>query len=56
MAREPNVVRAAWAVTTAGASWTWADIGHAEDDQYMSTQVCCVAFRALFYEDGHDNC
>ena len=38
MAEEPNVVRAAWAVTTAGASWTWADIGHAEDDPYLSSQ------------------
>jgi hypothetical protein len=40
MAEERNVVRAAWAVTTAGASWTWTDIGYAEDDIYLSTQVC----------------
>jgi hypothetical protein len=36
---EHNVVRAAWAVTTAAASFTWADIGHMPDDPYASTQL-----------------
>jgi hypothetical protein len=38
-AMEHNVVRAAWAVTTAAASFTWADIGHMPDDPYASTQL-----------------
>ena len=38
-AQEPNVVRAAWAVTTAGASFTWADMGHYPDDPYASGQA-----------------
>jgi hypothetical protein len=38
-AEEPNVVRAAWAVTTAAASFTWSDLGHRPDDPYYSTQT-----------------
>ena len=38
-AQEKNVVRAAWAVTTAAASFTWSDLGHAPDDPYISTQA-----------------
>ena len=34
-AKEPNVVRAAWAVTTAAASFTWSDLGHAPADPYV---------------------
>ena len=26
-------------MTTAAASWTWSDLGHAEDDPYLSTQA-----------------
>lgn len=39
LAKEPNVVRAAWAVTTAAASFTWSDLGHARDDPYYSHQA-----------------
>jgi hypothetical protein len=39
MAEEKNVVRAAWAVTTAAVSWTWSEIGQAEDDPYNSEQA-----------------
>ena len=39
LAKEPNVVRAAWAVTTAAASFTWSDLGHAPDDPYFSSQA-----------------
>ena len=39
LAKEPNVVRAAWAVTTAAASFTWSDLGHAPDDPYYSDQA-----------------
>jgi hypothetical protein len=38
-AEEPNVVRAAWAVTTAAASFTWSDLGFDHDDPYLSTQT-----------------
>lgn len=38
-AKEPNVVRAAWAVTTAAASFTWTDLGHAPDEPYLSSQT-----------------
>lgn len=38
-AKEPNVVRAAWAVTTAGGSFTWSDLGKGPDDPYFSTQA-----------------
>ena len=38
-AKEPNVVRAAWAVTTAAASFTWADLGNAPDDPYYTNQT-----------------
>ena len=38
-AKEHNVVRAAWAVTTAAASFTWSDLGHAPDDPYTSVQT-----------------
>ena len=38
-AEERNVVRAAWAVTTAAASFTWSDLGHRPDDPYYSTQT-----------------
>ena len=38
-AEEPNVVRAAWAVTTAAASWTWSDMGNAWNDTYSSKQT-----------------
>ena len=30
---------AAWATTTAGASWTWTDLGFNEWDPYRSTQT-----------------
>ena len=33
------MVRAAWAVTTAAASFTWSDLGHQPDDPYRSTQA-----------------
>ena len=33
------MVRAAWAVTTAAASFTWSDLGNAPDDPYYSNQV-----------------
>ena len=32
-------MRAAWAVTTAAASFTWSDLGHRPDDPYYSTQT-----------------
>jgi hypothetical protein len=38
-AKQPNVVRAAWAVTTAAASFTWSDLGNARDDPYNSSQA-----------------
>merc|ERR1740117_659204 len=44
-AKEVNVVRAAWAVTTAAASFTWADIGAAPDDPYYTNQTL-VTFSA----------
>ena len=37
--RRRQVVRAAWAVTTAAASFTWSDLGHKPDDPYFSTQT-----------------
>eukprot|EP01043_Picozoa_sp_COSAG02_P056359 COSAG02_NODE_6673_length_3424_cov_4.259994_1_plen_564_part_00 len=52
-ALEPNVVRAAWAVTTAAASFTWADIGHFPDDPYSSIQLFSTYPRAAKAMDVH---
>lgn len=52
-AKERNVVRSAWAITTAAASFTWSDIGNAPDDPYTSSQVYTTYPAAAKALDAH---
>ena len=49
------MVRAAWAVTTAAASFTWSDLGDQPDDPYRSTQAF-VTYPAATKVRRNSNC